>query len=100
MRMKLDAARLLIYRAVANAEDGTPDPTEASIAKCYANEIAFEVANGTLQVFGAMGYSTESPMEYLVRRIRGWMIAGGSVEMMRNRIAEGVFERRFSQRAP
>lgn len=98
MRMRLDAARLLIYRAVANAEDGAPDPTEASIAKCYANEAAFEVANQALQVFGASGYSTEFPMEYLVRRTRGWMIAGGSVEMMRNRIAEAIFDRRFSQR--
>ena len=98
MRMKLDAARLLIYRAVANAEGGIPDPTEASIAKCYTNEIALEVANEALQVFGAMGYSDESPMGYLMTRIRGWMIAGGSVEMMRNRIAEGIFERRFSQR--
>lgn len=100
MRMKLDAARLLIYRAVANADEGAPDPGEASIAKCYTNEIAFEVANDALQVFGAMGYSTEYPLEYFVRRTRGWMIAGGSVEMMRNRIAEDVFGRRFSQRLP
>lgn len=100
MRMKLDAARLLIYRAVSNAGDGAPDPGEASIAKCYTNEMAFEVTNQALQVFGAMGYSTEYPLEYLVRRTRGWMIAGGSVEMMRNRIAEDIFDRRFSQRLP
>jgi alkylation response protein AidB-like acyl-CoA dehydrogenase len=100
MRMKLDAARLLIYRAVSNADDGAPDPGEASIAKCFTNEIAFEVANDALQMFGATGYSTEYPMEYFVRRTRGWMIAGGSVEMMRNRIAEDIFGRRFSQRLP
>ena len=100
MKMKLDAARLLIYRAVTNADSGAPNPTEASIAKCYTNEIAFEVANEAMQVFGAMGYSTESPMQYFVRRTRGWMIAGGSVEMMRNRIASDIFERRFSQRPP
>jgi hypothetical protein len=35
-----------------------------------------------------------------VRRTRGWMIAGGSVEMMKNRLAESIFERRFSQRPP
>lgn len=98
MRMKLDAGRLLLYRAVQNADDGAPDPTEASIAKCFINEAAFEVANEALQVFGASGYSTEFPIEYLVRRTRGWMIAGGSVEMLRNRIAESIFDRRFSQR--
>lgn len=98
MKMKLDAARLLVYRAVANADEGAPDPQEASIAKCYANETAFEVANQSLQMLGASGYSTEYPMEYYVRRTRGWMIAGGSTEMMRNRIAESIFDRRFSQR--
>ena len=98
MRMQLDAARLLIYRATVNADAGVPDPGEASIAKCFANEAAFEVSNAALQVFGASGYSTEFPLEYIVRRTRGWMIAGGSVEMMRNRIAEDIFGRRFSQR--
>lgn len=100
MRMKLDAARLLIYRAVTNADTGAPSPAEATIAKCYTNEISFEVAHEALQVLGAMGYSTQTPMEYYLRRIRGWMIAGGSVEMLKNRIAEDVFGRRFSQRAP
>lgn len=100
MRMQLDAARLLIYRAVVNADAGAPDPAEAAVAKCFANEAAFEVVNGALQAFGASGYSTEYPLEYLARRVRGWMIAGGSVEMMRNRIAEDVFGQRFSQRRP
>lgn len=98
MRVKLDAARLLVYRAVSNADQGAPSPAEASMAKLYANEIAFEVANDALQVFGAAGYSSDSPMPYLVERTRGWMIAGGSVEILRNRIAEDVFGRRFSQR--
>lgn len=100
MKMKLDAARLLIYRAVSNADSGAPDPAEATLAKCYTNQIAFEVTSDALQIFGAMGYSTETPMEYFVRRTRGWMIAGGSVEMMKNRIAEDVFGRRFNQRSP
>lgn len=100
MRMKLDAARLLVYRAVVNADAGAPDPAEAAIAKCFANEAAFDVANKALQAFGASGYSTEFPLEYIARRVRGWMIAGGSVEIMRNRIAEDVFDQRFSQRRP
>ena len=100
MKVKLDAARLLIYRAVVNADAGAPDPIEASIAKVYANERAFEVAHDALQIFGAAGYSTTSPLEYIARRVRGWMIAGGSVEVQRNRIAQEIFGRRFSQRAP
>ena len=53
-----------------------------------------------MQVFGGFGLSAESEVAYLVARTRGWMIAGGSVEMLRNRIAEGLFKRRFSQRPP
>ena len=37
---------------------------------------------------GAMGYSQEELVEYCVRRCRGWMIAGGSIEILKNRIAE------------
>jgi hypothetical protein len=53
-----------------------------------------------MQVMGGTGYSNESLVEYCFRKSRGWQIAGGSNEMMRNRIAEGVFDRRFSQRPP
>ena len=48
---------------------------------------------------GGLGYSQESLVEYCMRRCRGWMIAGGSIEILKNRIAEGVFGRSFSQRA-
>lgn len=98
MRTQLDAARLLVYRTVANAEHAPVDATDVSIAKLFANETAFAVVNQSLQVFGAIGYSTQLPIEHLLRKVRGWMIAGGSAEILRNRIAEGVFNRRFSQR--
>ena len=98
MRMKLDAAQLLLYRAAINADTGFPSPTETAIAKAYCNQIGFDVANEALQVMGGMGYSRESLVEYCVRRCRGWMIAGGSIEILKNRIAEGIFERTFSQR--
>lgn len=100
MKMKLDAARLLLYRAVVNAVDGKPSPLEISMAKAFCNQAGFEVANEALQILGGYGYSREFPLEYLVRRTRGWMIAGGSIEMMKNRIAESIFDRRFSQRPP
>ena len=54
--------------------------------------------NEAIQVMGAFGYSSESLVEYCMRRTRGWMIAGGSLEMLKNRIAEHVFDRRFDQR--
>ncbi len=98
MKMKLDAGQLLLYRAAANADRGLPSAEETAIAKAFCNQAGFEVANEALQVMGGMGYSQESLVEYCVRRCRGWMIAGGSIEILKNRIAEGIFERSFSQR--
>jgi hypothetical protein len=68
------------------------------VAKLACNEAGFSAANEALQVMGAMGYTRETLVEYCLLRTRGWMIAGGSIEMLKNRIAESVFERRFSQR--
>ena len=98
MKIKLDAGQLLLYRAAANADRGFPSAEETSIAKAYCNQAGFEVASEALQVMGGLGYSQESLVEYCMRRCRGWMIAGGSIEILKNRIAESVFERSFPQR--
>lgn len=90
MKLQLEAARLLLYRAAAMKGGPTDDAT--ALAKCFANEAAFFVANQSLQVFGGYGYSTEYPLEYILRRVRGWMIAGGTTEILRNRIARNVFK--------
>jgi len=100
MKVKLDAAQLLLYRAATNADRGFPAPDETTIAKLMCNQVGFDVANESLQVMGGLGYTQETLVEYCVRRSRGWMIAGGSIEMMKNRLAEIIFERRFSQRPP
>jgi len=98
MKTKLDAGELLLYRAAANADRGMPSAQETAIAKAFCNQAGFEIANEALQVMGGTGYSQEVLIEYCLRRCRGWMIAGGSIEMMKNRIAEGIFERSFRQR--
>jgi len=100
MKIKLDAAQLLLYRAATNADRGFPAADETTIAKLMCNQAGFEVGNEALQVMGGLGYTQETLVEYCVRRSRGWMIAGGSIEMMKNRLAEIIFERRFSQRPP
>jgi alkylation response protein AidB-like acyl-CoA dehydrogenase len=98
MKMKLDAGGLLLYRAAANADRGMPSADETAVAKAFCNQAGFEVASEALQVMGGTGYSEEVLVEYCLRRCRGWMIAGGSIEMMKNRIAEGIFGRSFPQR--
>src|SRR3954464_5805996 len=98
MKMKLDAAQLLLYRAAANADRGLPSPEETAIAKAYCNQAGFDVANEALQEIVGMGYSREGLVEYCMRRCRGWMIAGGSIVILKNRIAEHLYLHCFSQR--
>ena len=98
MALKLESAQLLLYRAATHADNGLPSAYETAIAKVACNQAGFEVASEAVQIMGAMGFSRETLVEYCMRRTRGWMIAGGSVEILKNRIAEHVFDRRFEQR--
>ena len=100
MALKLESAQLLLYRAAMEGEHGLPSAHSTAMAKLACNQAGWDVANEALQIMGGMGYSQESIVEYCLRRIRGWMIAGGSIEMLKNRIAEGVFGRSFPQRPP
>ena len=100
MKVKLDAGQLLLYRAAANADRGLPSAEETAIAKAFCNQAGFEICSEAMQVMGGMGYTEETLVEWCFRKCRGWMIAGGSIEILKNRIAESVFERTFSQRPP
>src|SRR5882762_685628 len=100
MAIKLEGAQLLLYRAAANADRGLPSAYETAVAKAACNQAGFEVASEAVQIMGAMGYSQDSLVEWCMRRCRGWMIAGGSIEILKNRIAEHIFDRRFDQRRP
>jgi butyryl-CoA dehydrogenase len=98
MRMRVDAARLLIHRAAANSAAGLPSILESSIAKCFANEIAREVCGNAVQLMGGYGYSREYPMERRLRDAWGWGIAGGAIDIQKTNIASAMVGRRFDQR--
>lgn len=100
MKMKLDAGQLLLYKAAVNADNGIPSADDTAVAKAFCNQAGFDICNEAMQIMGGMGYTDETLVEYCFRKCRGWMIAGGSIEILKNRIAEGVFERSFSQRPP
>ena len=98
MKLRVDAARLLIHRAAKNAEDGLPSILESSLAKCFSNEIAREVAGSAVQLMGGYGYSKEYPMERRLRDAWGWGIAGGAIDIQKINIASAMVGRRFDQR--
>ena len=99
MKMKLDASRLLLYRAVVNAEKGLPSIAESSVAKCFANETVREVTGKAMQLMGGYGYSTEFPIEQKLRDAWGWGIAGGAIDIQKVNITAALVGKRFNQRA-
>jgi alkylation response protein AidB-like acyl-CoA dehydrogenase len=98
MTMKLDASRLLLYRAVVNAQSGLPSVGESSIAKCFANEMTREVTGKAMQLMGGYGYSKHFPLEQKMRDAWGWGIAGGAIDIQKVNIASALVGRRFNQR--
>ncbi len=70
MRVRTDAARLLVWRAGALRDAGRPCTTETSIAKLYATEAAQWCANEAIQVHGGAGYVDDHPVERWFRDVR------------------------------
>ena len=101
MAMQVEAARLLIYRAAANAAnaaDGLPSVYESSVAKCFANDIVRSVTANGMQVMGGYGYHKDYGMEQRVRDGFAWGIAGGTTDVQKTNIAATLVGRRFDQR--
>ncbi len=99
MQMRVEAARLLIYRAAVNAEKDLPSIIDSSVAKCFANEISREVTGAAMQLMGGYGYSKQYPMERRMRDAWGWGIAGGAIDIQKINIAAAMVGKRFNQRA-
>lgn len=93
MAVKVEAMRTLIYRAAALLAAGDPDgPHQAAIAKLFAGRAAFQVVDDALQIHGGYGYSTEFPLERMLRDVRALQLGGGTNEILRNRIAASLLE--------
>ena len=94
MAVKVDAMRLMIYRAAEGLADGDPDAAHhAAMAKAYSGEAAFEVLDSAMQLHGGYGYSSEFPIERMLRDVRAFKVGGGATQIMKNRIAAGLFRR-------
>ncbi len=88
MQVKVDAMRALVYKAAAMLAAGHPDgPQQAAVAKLYTGRAAFEVVDDALQIHGGYGYSSEFPLERMLRDVRALQLGGGTNEILKNRIA-------------
>ena len=93
MGPRLEAMRLLIYRAAELlAADDPSGPHESAMAKLFAGEAAFDLVNKAMQIHGGYGYSSEFPLERMLRDVRAFQLGGGTNEILRNRIAAGIYE--------
>ncbi|HWR06613.1 acyl-CoA dehydrogenase [Sporomusa sp.] len=90
MATKVDAARLLVYRAAYLKDQGLPYSKEAAMAKMYASDVAMEVATDAVQIFGGYGYSREYPVERLMRDAKITQIYEGTNQVQRMVISASV----------
>ncbi len=87
MAIQIDAARLLVWRAAAAADQGVRNSREAAIAKAFAADVAMHVTTDAVQIYGAMGYTKWHPVEKLFRDAKVIQIYEGSAQIMRRIIA-------------
>jgi butyryl-CoA dehydrogenase len=83
MQTKVDAARLLLYRAAQAKQDGEPHSHLAAMAKLFASETASDVTRRCLQLIGGFGYTRDYPFERYMRDAKITEIYEGTSEVQR-----------------
>ncbi|CAB4061450.1 ACADS [Lepeophtheirus salmonis] len=92
MAMRVEASRLLLYRAAAAKDAGMPYTKEAAMTKLFASETATWVAHQSIQVLGGMGFVTDMPSERNYRDARITEIYEGTSEIQRIVIASNIMK--------
>jgi len=92
MATELESARLMVRRAASAMDARDPNTTKyCAMAKRYATDIGFDVANQALQLHGGYGYLQDYPLERIVRDLRVHQILEGANEVMRVIISREIF---------
>jgi alkylation response protein AidB-like acyl-CoA dehydrogenase len=83
MATKIEAAKLLTYRAADLKNKGINVNKESAMAKLYASEVAVDVANDGVQIFGGYGYVKDFPAEKYYRDAKLCTIGEGTSEIQK-----------------
>lgn len=83
MAVKVEAAKLLTYQAAEHKNQGKNVNRESAMAKLYSSEIAVEVANDGVQIFGGYGYTKDYPAEKYYRDAKLCTIGEGTSEIQK-----------------
>jgi hypothetical protein len=92
MATRIEAARLLRIKAARMMDAGQEVIKEAAMAKVFAAENAFWVANEALQIMGGIGFTTKMDIERHFRDVRGGMVAVGTNEIMNLVIQREIYK--------
>ena len=90
MATRIDAARLLVWRAATLKDAGKPCLKEASMAKMFASEMAEKVCSDAIQIHGGYGYVSDFPVERIYRDVRVCQIYEGANYIQRMVIARAI----------
>ena len=90
MALKVDAARLLVYRAAAVKDSGARYSREAAMAKLFASEAAVWCANRAVQIYGGHGYTKDYAVERFYRDAKITEIYEGTSEAQRMVISGSI----------
>jgi alkylation response protein AidB-like acyl-CoA dehydrogenase len=93
MAARIETARMMVYRAAWNFDQGASDPYLTSIAKLTAARVAVEVADEAIQLHGGYGYMLEYEVERFYRDARLTELYGGTREIQKNTIADALLGR-------
>jgi alkylation response protein AidB-like acyl-CoA dehydrogenase len=91
--LRIEAARLLTYRAAYLKDQGARTTLESSMAKLYASEIAVRAADDCVQIHGGYGFVKDYPAEKYFRDVKLTTIGEGTSEIQRLVIARQLFAR-------
>ena len=92
MATKIEAAKLLTYRAGDLKNRGESVTKESAMAKLYASEVAVEVANEAVQIFGGYGYTKDFPVEKFYRDAKLCTIGEGTSEIQKLVISRAILK--------
>jgi len=92
MATKIEAATLLTYRAAELKDKGKGVSKESAMAKLYASEIAVEIANEGVQIFGGYGYTKDFPAEKYYRDAKLCTIGEGTSEIQKLVISRSILK--------
>lgn len=93
MARDIEAARLLCYKAAWTLDQGERNTLYASYAKAFAADSAMRIALDAVQIFGGYGYSTEYPVEKIMRDAKIYQIYEGTSQIQRLIIAREVLKK-------